>query len=299
MARGAHTMGEETRMIRIEQYDAQATLAADPSVLEPLWLALFDHHVSTGAAGMVTREREGSWDQRRDHYLDTIAESPHGSLWIASGDTGPVGYALSFEDSLGGEGDGVAASDGSRIEVLETLSLLPETRGHGLGAELVATVEEAARMRGIDRVAIDVMGGNDGALRFYTRAGYAPHSKTWMQSVPPAPEAPRAMPGDTAEAEAVFADIGVSFSTTGRSDDTWVTAPDVAMLDAGGTPIPADAEGFVVWLSSLLRGVELLAEFGYWTVWIDAPESDGAALLGDALIARGFSHGMSRILKGL
>lgn len=286
-------------MIRIEQHDAQAALAADPSVLEPLWLALFDHHVSTGAAGMVTRQREGSWPQRRDHYLDTIAESPHGSLWIAADDTGPIGYALSFEDSLGGEGEGAAASDGSRIEVLETLSLLPETRGNGLGAELVATVEEAARGRGIGKAAIDVMGGNDRALRFYTRAGYAPYSKTWMRSVHPDPGAPMITPGDTSEAEAVFADICVALSTTGRSDDTWVTAADVAVLDAGGAPIPADADSFAAWLSVLLRGVELLAESGYWTVWIEAPESDGAALLGEALIARAFSHGMSRVLKDL
>lgn len=282
-------------MIHIRQLDPEATLREDSSLIAPLWLALFDHHVASGAAGMRTKPREGSWPQRREHYCLTIGGSPHASLWVAYDEDRPVGYALSFEDALGGS----AAGEDSRVEVLETLSLLPETRGRGLGSELVGLVEEEARARGIQRVAIDVMGGNDGALRFYARAGYAPHSKTWMRSEHPEPGLVGSAvrdPGDVAAAEAVFAPIGVTLSTTGRSDDTWVTAPSVAMLDVDPPQLAAD---FDAWLPAFLRGIEVLAEAGYWTLWVEAPEGAGADLLGAELLARGFSHGMSRVLKEL
>ncbi|GAA1320477.1 GNAT family N-acetyltransferase [Leucobacter albus] len=302
-------------MTQIEQRDPFEALSAEPSPLAPLWLALFDHHVSTGAAGMVTRPREGSWPRRRDHYRDTISGSPRASLWIATDDGTPVGYALSFEDSLGGSdalggsGAQVGSADAasSRIEVLETLSLLPETRGQGLGARLVSIVEGAATARGIERVAIDVMGGNDRALRFYTRAGYAPYSKTWMRSVHPAPGVVPPALGDTSDAEEVFAALGVSLTQTGHSDDTWVTASSVVMLDvaagavppvgAGGVSAGGRAFEFARWIAELNRGIDLLAEAGYWTVWAESRVSESAEALGDALIARGFSHGMTRVLK--
>ncbi|WP_052492396.1 GNAT family N-acetyltransferase [Leucobacter komagatae] len=294
-------------MIQIEQHDPLTVLTALPSPLAPLWTALFDHHVSMGAAGMVTKPRAGSWPQRRDHYRDTIEGSPHASLWIATDDAAPVGYALSFEDSLGGSSAPGAPADAasSRVEVLETLSLLPETRGQGIGAELVTIVEESARARGIERVAIDVMGGNEGALRFYTRAGYAPYSKTWMRSMHPAPgEASRVL-GDTGDAAAVFAALGVSLSQTGHSDDTWVTAPSVVVLDVAAGAVPAaggvgvEAGEFERWIDEFMRGIDLLADAGYWTVWAEALVSERAEGLGDALVARGFSHGMTRVLKSI
>lgn len=277
-------------MIRVERHDVKRVLASNPSPIGPLWLELFDHHVSTGAAGMATRPREGSWPQRRDHYVATVAGSPHASLWIASTERGPVGYALSFEDTL----------DGDPVEVLESLALLPESRGHGLGAELVGVVEGDARRRGLGRLAIDVMGGNDRALAFYGRERYELFSKTWMRSVHPAPGAAESVAdlGDTAEAEAAFAAIGVTLAKTGHSDDTWLTAPSVAMLVLGAASPPAGAAAFDVWLAALLRGIELLGGAGYWTVWVEAA-ADHADRLGGALAAHGFSHGMTRVLKSL
>lgn len=276
-------------MIQIEQHDPHAVLLAEPSVLEPLWLALFDHHVANGAAGMPTRARAGSWPQRRAHFLATVGGSPQASLWIATNDGATIGYALSFEDTLHGE----------RIEVLESLSLLPAARGQGLGGELVATVEGSVRGRGIGRVAIDVMGGNTGALRFYARAGYVEYSKTWMRSAPAGRGSSDIAPGDVKAAEDALSEIGVGLAFTGRSDDTWVTAPSVALLDAAGATLPEGAVEAAAWLSALLRGVQALADAGYWTVWIEVLEGDGATLLGEELVARGFSHGMTRVLKTL
>lgn len=270
-------------MIHIDRHDPHAALAADPSVLEPLWLALFDHHVATGAAGMPTRPRAGSWQQRRGHYLDTIGGSPQASLWIATDDGAPVGYALSFEDTL----------DGERVEVLESLSLLPETRGNGLGGELVAVVEVAAQERGIARGVIDVMGGNDRALRFYHRAGYAPYSRTWMRSEFPTGAVPDL--GDLAEATARFAEIGVRLEATGHPDDTWETAASVATLAVTGTV--ADEYSQPAWWAGFDAGLRALGDAGYWTVWCEHPEA--SAWVGAGCAERGFHHGMTRVTREL
>lgn len=281
-------------MMQIEQRDPVATLSGEPSALEPLWLALFDHHVATGAAGMATREREGSWQQRRGHYLDTVNGSPKASLWIASAESGPVGYALSFVDSI----------DNVPVEVLETLSLLPETRGRGVGTELVARVEAAAKSRGLDRVAIDVMGGNHDAMRFYLRAGYAPHSVTWMRSARPAAET--GVLGDIISAIATFAEIGAVLTATGHPDDTWVTAASVATLDLSGAVLPSDPAALASWWETFDRGVRELEETGHWTLWIEVADDGAGGVAGgvagsfaEGAAARGFSHGMSRVTKSL
>ncbi|UTX54473.1 GNAT family N-acetyltransferase [Leucobacter aridicollis] len=281
-------------MIEIQRLNPIDELRADPSPLAELWLALFDHHVSTGAAGMPTRPRTGSWPQRRDHYLDTVAGSPHASLWVALETDRPVGYALSFEDTL----------DGEPVEVLETLSLLPGTRGKGLGTELVRGVEDDARARGIRRVAIDVMGGNDGALRFYERSMYRPYSVTWMRSLPPATDAVEALDlasPKAGDARAAFAELGLALTATGQSDDTWATAGSVATvaiptIDAAGESSP------VAWVNELERGADLLGAAGFWTVWFEMPASALTAPegpIGGALAHRGFHHGMSRVVKAI
>ena len=299
-------------MIEIERQNPTAELRADPSPLGELWLALFDHHVSTGAAGMPTRPRAGSWPQRRDHYLDTVAGSPHASLWVVLEHRDPVGYALSFEDTL----------DGERVEVLETLSLLPGTRGKGLGAELLRLVEEDARTRGVARVAIDVMGGNHSAMRFYERAEYRPYSVTWMRSLPPVavdvgamvqPVQPTAVqpapvvePLDiaapaAAAARAAFAELDLAVTATGRSDDTWATARSVATV-AVPDLTTARAASAEVWVNGLVRGADLLADAGFWTVWCEMPTSPltvPEGPIGAGLAERGFHHGMSRVLKTL
>lgn len=77
--------------------------AAGIPSLEALWNALFDHHVSIGAAGLPTIRRERSWPRRRRHYEFLFAEHPNAALWRAMVNGESVGYALAYEDTVDGE----------------------------------------------------------------------------------------------------------------------------------------------------------------------------------------------------
>ena len=61
---------------------------------------------------------------------------------------------------------GTAALDGAE---LATFFVLPEYQGQGIGAQLLAAIEQSARSRGLTRLAVDAsVAGAD----FYARMGY-------------------------------------------------------------------------------------------------------------------------------
>lgn len=141
------------------------------TVAQPLWSALFEHHLSVGAAGLPTIPRSESWPLRRAHYERLASEAPGVSIWLASDAGSPAGYALAHEDYV----------SGSRAQILETLSVLPAARGTGLGSRLMDAVDEEALARGIRVAAVDVLGGNERARKLYLRRGYLPCSESWMR----------------------------------------------------------------------------------------------------------------------
>jgi GNAT superfamily N-acetyltransferase len=89
---------------------------------------------------------------------------------LARRDGRAVGYAFvraEETDSTTWEKDGVSAD-------LETLSILPEARGSGLGARLIALVREEVARQGYEQLSITVVARNAEALRFYEREGFTP-----------------------------------------------------------------------------------------------------------------------------
>jgi RimJ/RimL family protein N-acetyltransferase len=52
------------------------------------------------------------------------------------------------------------------------MGLLPEVRGHGVGARLVRAAVDAARERGIERIELEVFASNTRALQLYERLGF-------------------------------------------------------------------------------------------------------------------------------
>lgn len=103
--------------------------------LEPLWLSMFDHHLSTGAAGI----------RRRRLRLGHVHTGPD-DTW----DTG------------------------DRIGEVESLAVLPLERGGGIGTLLLDCAEAILDRRGARDVMIGVLSGNDDAQRFYERRGMTP-----------------------------------------------------------------------------------------------------------------------------
>lgn len=59
------------------------------------------------------------------------------------------------------------------VALLDELYIAPDRRGQGLGSDLLAAVETAARQRGAELLEINVDSDDTGARRFYERHGYA------------------------------------------------------------------------------------------------------------------------------
>jgi GNAT superfamily N-acetyltransferase len=64
------------------------------------------------------------------------------------------------------------------IGVLESIRVAPAERGRGVGSLLVREFTDWARGHGAVEFTVSAYAANDGALRFYQRHGFAPHSIT-------------------------------------------------------------------------------------------------------------------------
>jgi GNAT superfamily N-acetyltransferase len=138
-------------------------------VLEPLWRALYEHHraIAEGVAGV--RPYEDTWKQRRGQYRDWLTGDGDAVLLLADRDGRAVGYAMLTA------GPGAATWDlGDRVVEIETLSVLPEERGGGVGAALMDESRRWARERAARSVAVGLAHTNEGARRFYEREGFTP-----------------------------------------------------------------------------------------------------------------------------
>jgi GNAT superfamily N-acetyltransferase len=88
---------------------------------------------------------------------------------IAESARRPVGYAFVTV------GPGYASwATGERAAELETLSVLPDHRGGGVGAALIEAAWNRLAEMGIDEMAITTTKTNVDAHRFYERQGFKP-----------------------------------------------------------------------------------------------------------------------------
>lgn len=59
--------------------------------------------------------------------------------------------------------------------IVENLYVQSESRGEGIGSQLLASAEQRLHDRGADTIALNVMADNEDARRFYRDHGYTPH----------------------------------------------------------------------------------------------------------------------------
>jgi GNAT superfamily N-acetyltransferase len=147
----------------------------DIGALRPFWLAL--HHIHQQADPELGPhvDDETSWSRRQALYQHCL-QSPDAFLLLVRRDGDLIGYALVAVEP---DGD-VLWSDtwrvGEKVAELETLYLVPEERGRGLGTLLLDIVDAELEARGIVDLAIGAVPGNTAALRLYERRGFKP---TW------------------------------------------------------------------------------------------------------------------------
>ena len=249
--------------------------------VEPLWNALFDHHLGIGAAGIATIPRDETWARRLEHYRRLFSAHPTAEFLLARLDGEFVGYAMSYSEGEGERG----------TMMLETLSLLAEARGRGIGTLLMDTVDRTAAELGLRRSAVEVLGGNTRARDLYLSRGYLPDTESWLRSEPPsgaegaAPKPGRdaALPGLGTLAE----EIGVEWSVIPGPDDTWVSAREMVALACDDTATPADVE----------RLVGAIFEAGFWTVFVEIPAAPIAPGLRARLEGAGFRLSTERLTR--
>ncbi|GAA2809760.1 GNAT family N-acetyltransferase [Nonomuraea dietziae] len=136
--------------------------------LEPLWLALHEHHKSV-QPGFAYFSDERSWELRRSCYRRWILQE--GSfILLAERHSRAVGYA--FVEVQSGPDDTWVT--GSRVAELKTLSVAPAERGKGVGTLLLDEVDDELNRLGIGDLLIGTLAANSGAQRLYERRGLRP-----------------------------------------------------------------------------------------------------------------------------
>lgn len=149
--------------------------------LESLWKALQSHHhdIEGHIPGIPLLDPDTSWERRRRNYLEWLAE-PDAFVLIAEGADGHLlGYALV---SVHPADDTHVTRD--RLAELESLSVVQELRGSGLGSRLLQAVFEEVRGLGIREMVIGVLAANTDAARLYERYGFRPWVVKYMGVVP-------------------------------------------------------------------------------------------------------------------
>lgn len=143
----------------------------DLDELRPLWIALTRHHADVAPQLGPVRGEEDTWRRRRAQYAQWLVDDARNFFLIARRDGRAIGYAfgrLADSSSPTWEGDELQILD------IETLSVLPEARGAGVGKRLLEGMRDEVRARGYDRLTLTAVAANRDALRFYEREGFAP-----------------------------------------------------------------------------------------------------------------------------
>jgi RimJ/RimL family protein N-acetyltransferase len=147
-----------------------ANAVEDLDALEPAWNALQAHHAEITpelGPGTTPRTPAEAWRIRRskyEHWLD----DPDTFFVIAEADGEPVGYACV---TIGMPYAGWTTGD--RLAELETLSVLADRRGKGIGAALLGAAWKRLAELGVEDMAITTTITNVDAQRFYERNGFS------------------------------------------------------------------------------------------------------------------------------
>ncbi|MEJ7784122.1 MAG: GNAT family N-acetyltransferase [Solirubrobacteraceae bacterium] len=131
--------------------------------LRPFWLAMVAHHAVVAPEMGPVRDDEDTWSRRREHYERQLAR-PHAFVLLARVGGRAVGYALvTIEEAS------PTWSDPDGWAEIDSLALLPEARGQGIGEQMIERVQTEVGDR---ELRLFAMAGNADALRFYERQGF-------------------------------------------------------------------------------------------------------------------------------
>jgi len=163
--------------------------AADLDRLKPLWLGLHAHHRRVAAQLAPFVEDDLSWVSRKRQYAEVMAGNWFG--FIARGDGEDIGYLLCAERPM--QWNATFAVPATLWELV-TIFVQGDRRGQGVGARLLAAMEDRIRLSEVQTRLIGVIPDNRAAVALYQARGYRP---TWLMQTRfqrPAPPSPAAAP---------------------------------------------------------------------------------------------------------
>jgi RimJ/RimL family protein N-acetyltransferase len=161
-----------------------ANTVEELATLEPVWNALQTHHSEiTPDLGSRTPKRNmlDAWRIRRSKYEHWLSE-PDTFFVVAEANGDPVGYAFV---TIGLPYASWAT--GNRLAELETLSVLADQRGKGVGESLLDAVWKRLVDLGVEDMAITTTVTNVKAQRFYERAGFTQRFGVYYGTPPDSP----------------------------------------------------------------------------------------------------------------
>lgn len=148
---------------------------ADLDSLEPLWVSVHRQHRAAMPELEPYVDEATTWARRRALYTDLLRKEGT-VLLVASVGAELVGHGLAHVMPL--EETWVADTwrTGPRIGEVESVAVLPDHRGAGIGTALLDGLEGALADDGVTDLVLGVLPGNIQAIRLYERRGYRP---TW------------------------------------------------------------------------------------------------------------------------
>lgn len=142
--------------------------ARDLVKVKHLWKAMINDYQRLSDGLWEVREPGEAWARRHQQYLDWINDAG-GVIFLAYDPDSAevVGYAaLHFVTS------GATFDLGESYGDVETIAVLPERRGQGIGVALLNACRKELDRREIEYLTLETLASNTGALRLYERAGY-------------------------------------------------------------------------------------------------------------------------------
>lgn len=149
---------------------------ADLDLVGPLWVAVHHRHAETMPQLAPYVSDDETWRVSLGLYEGLLAKSDTLLLLAFAGDAA-VGYGLAHVLPVDETWIPDTWETGNRIGEIESLSVLPQYRGSGLGSELLNRLEAHLYAVGVKDLILGALPGNTDAIRLYERRGYKP---TWL-----------------------------------------------------------------------------------------------------------------------
>ncbi len=147
----------------------------DLPLLEPLWVSVHHRHAEAMPELAPYVSDAQTWAVRGALYAELLAK-PDTVLLLAEVDGRLIGYGLAHVMAVGDTWLPDTWATGARIGEIESLAVLPEYRGRGVGTRLLDALEHELDNDGVRDLVLGVLPGNAAAIRLYERRGYRP---TW------------------------------------------------------------------------------------------------------------------------